>query len=185
MSNQYGYMELIMRNEYKLVFIIMLCISLAGCNSIFQNKDTHQAGKESSISILLNNEYKTVVMNKNLHLRFFEIKPKIVNDFRIGSHINLALKSSSTESIRFFSQEGIAIYKFEGGQYIQIDDVIGRDMDEPIFLLPDFELPFSVIPKIQSNNSVEILIVVTGTIMDDGKLTNNKVGTYIECTLEP
>ena len=58
-------------------------------------------------------------------------------------------------------------------------------MDEPIFLLPDFELPFSVIPKIQSNNSVEILIVVTGTIMDDGKLTNNKVGTYIECTLEP
>jgi hypothetical protein len=71
------------------------------------------------------------------------------------------------------------------GQYTRINDHVGRSLAEPIILLSGYELPFVVNPIINTEQAVDIVIVVTGTIMDGDKLTNEMVGAYIECTLEP
>jgi len=165
----------------KLIFSIFLLFVVSGCNSIREKEAFEQMAHP--ISVVLNSEYKTVPMNSAMSLQFYEIVP-IINDFKSGSDVNLLLINDSPKNIWFSSQEGINLYQLMDDQYIQINDQISRYLAQPIALLSGYELPFSVNPEIHSDKSTNILIVVTGIIMDDENLTDQIVGAYIECTLE-
>ena len=125
----------------------------------------------------------------NLAIRFWETSEEFTN----GQSIDLTLENSSTYEVRFSDENDVYAFVFENNAWSKLENSL-------TYFPPNVERPLR--PKAPDNAGVtailltphldnagpapaSVRVVVIGTIYENDRKTDRKIGAYIDVELNP
>lgn len=129
-------------------------------------------------------------LNKDLKL----IALPAFNTFKIGESINLELRLVSNLKVEVSPESGTQLFSLnsETNEWQQVQEVPDLGVFEPqtfILSLEDNginEISVSLYPSLPiSTKPIDLLIIVIGNVIQEGRISDQKVGAYIIVKLKP
>jgi hypothetical protein len=163
--------------KFRLICLIFLLLITAGCSS-----DRFPNIPETGISA----EH----LNKELKLTALPA----FNTFKIGESINLELRLESNLEVEVSPESDTKIFYLnsETNEWQQVQEIPDLGVFEPqtfVLSLKDNginEISISLYPSLPiGTKPIYLLIIVTGNVIQEGKVGNRKVGAYIIVKLTP
>ena len=129
--------------------------------------------------------FETLSMNDHIQLNF----PEVFGNPPANS-VPLALFNNSGETIRISKSDDVKMLAYsDEKEWYEIKNNVNYHGDTHVTLTPSGSLrhatSVNVYPDVPAEERpMQIRVVVIGTIMRDGQLTDEKVGAYLDITLE-
>lgn len=172
-----------MRAILSVCFFIVIALSVIGCTSNPVDSPLESLEPQNDF---VASQFPNIKMNSNLRLTVLDEN----NPLKINFPAFLMLENLSKNSILFEPDTDIHVFLFNGSEFISADDNMAYSEPSEETLSATGKsgsvTGFAVDPKItETDRPAQILVVVVSTIKSFGMKTDEKVGAYVEITLQP
>ncbi len=172
-----------MKTPFFAFFSLLTTFLLFGCSNtpVASTHDTLEPQNEFVVS-----QFPNIRMNSDLRLTVLEDN----NPLKINHPTFLMLENLSKKSILFDPETDIHVLLFNGSEYVPIDNPItyAEPSEETLAAKGKGRSVTDVIidPAIEETDQpAQLLVVVVSAVKSFGMKTDEKVGAYLELTLQP
>ncbi len=171
-----------MKTPFFAFFFLLTTFLLFGCSNppVASTHDTLEPQNEFVAS-----QFPNIRMNSDLRLTVLD------NSFlKINFSIPLQIENLSKNSIFFEPETDIYLFLLNGSEYIPVDNRVtyGEPSEETLSAMGKGRAvtAISVAPQITNTDQpAQLLVVVVSAVKSFGMKTDEKVGAYLELTLQP
>lgn len=132
------------------------------------------------------------VSSENMNKHFYIIAPSGWNTFRVGDDVAVTITVTSEKTIAFPINHGVRLFVLQADKWNEVSNLMSYPPQGAYNIVSPEDGSNSpqgtevVVPDLQDTGEPQLLrIYLLGYIFEDGKVTDEKVASYIDIQLKP